>query len=218
MSTTNSKDSCSSYHHGDLRNALIIAAAELIEEKGSIDFAMIDAARRAGVSSAAPYRHFKDKEALLQAVAELAFLTISIRGRTAVQDLPLGSSERITAIGKSYIEFVTDHPAFYGLMWGDQGMRRKQLGDPELRHSGFYVLVESVQAWCDKAGLKDFDALELSVKLWAMAHGLASLAMHDSISRFMARADVYTLLESSSNTFLEGLRSHTPGNKRARKR
>lgn len=210
MSKADSKESCSRYHHGDLRNALIIAAAELIEEKGSIDFAMIDAARRAGVSSAAPYRHFKDKEALLEAVAELAFLDLSVRGRAAVKDLPEGSNERITAVGKSYIAFVTERPAFYALMWGDQGMRRKEFGDPELRNSGFYVLVESVQAWCDQAGLRDFDALELSVKLWAMAHGLASLAMHGGIGRFMAQADVNTLLESSCNTFLEGLRSSTP--------
>ena len=58
---------CKGYHHGDLRNALIVAADDLIREKGSLDFTMIDAARKAGVSSAAPYRHFKDKDALLQA-------------------------------------------------------------------------------------------------------------------------------------------------------
>ena len=57
------------YHHGDLRNTLIVAAAELIEERNSSDFTIIEAARRAGVSSGAPYRHFKDKEALLLSVA-----------------------------------------------------------------------------------------------------------------------------------------------------
>ncbi|NQY04519.1 MAG: helix-turn-helix transcriptional regulator, partial [Halieaceae bacterium] len=62
------------YHHGDLRNALIVAAAELISERGSFDFAMVEAARRAGVSNAAPYRHFRDKEALLEAVGQLGFL------------------------------------------------------------------------------------------------------------------------------------------------
>jgi AcrR family transcriptional regulator len=62
-----------SYHHGDLHNALIIAAAELIESQQSLHFSMSDAAKRAGVSSAAPYRHFKDKDALLEAVRDLAF-------------------------------------------------------------------------------------------------------------------------------------------------
>ena len=62
------------YHHGDLRNALIVAAAELIERDGTLDFSMAEAAASAGVSAAAPYRHFADKEELLRAVRELAIL------------------------------------------------------------------------------------------------------------------------------------------------
>ncbi|MEM7692064.1 MAG: helix-turn-helix domain-containing protein, partial [Pseudomonadota bacterium] len=61
------------YHHGDLKNALIVAGAELIEASGSLNFTMADAARMAGVSNAAPYRHFRDRDALLDAVSQLAF-------------------------------------------------------------------------------------------------------------------------------------------------
>lgn len=198
---------CGRYHHGDLRNALIIAAADLIEEKGSLDFAMVDAARRAGVSSAAPYRHFRDKDALLQAVAEVAFLALSETAAKTAAEHPPGSTEALLAQGRAYIEFVTGHPAFYDLMWGDPGPRRKHPDDPEIKTSGFYTLVHSVEAWCELAGLKQYDALELSVKLWAMAHGLASLAMTSNIDRFIVDADIFTLFESSTNTFLEGLRA-----------
>ena len=84
-----SPDNCKNYHHGDLRNALIIAAAELIEENGSVDFAMIDAARRAGVSSAAPYRHFKDKDALVDGVAQLAFLALRETVEAVSRSMPI---------------------------------------------------------------------------------------------------------------------------------
>ena len=73
------------YHHGNLRDALIIAAAQLIEEHASVDFAIVDAARRAGVSNAAPYRHFKDKHALLEAVSELGFLGLTETANQALE-------------------------------------------------------------------------------------------------------------------------------------
>ena len=117
------------YHHGNLRDALIVAAAELIEENASIGFAMIDAARRAGVSSAAPYRHFKDKDALLEAVSELAFLGLTITTRDTALKYPAGSEQRIIAIGKAYISYVISHRAFYDLMWGDMGLRAFEAAD-----------------------------------------------------------------------------------------
>ncbi len=206
MSKNTEARECKNYHHGDLRNALIVAAGELIEEKGSLDFAMIDAARRANVSSAAPYRHFEDKDALLQAVSEVAFLALDDVARQATSLAPYGSSACLIAQGKAYITFVSDHPAFYDLMWGDLGLRKRNLEDMELQTSGFYILVGCVRAWCEQAGLRSHDPLELSVKFWAMAHGLACLAMNGNITQIMPSADVHSLFESSAITFLDGLR------------
>jgi AcrR family transcriptional regulator len=196
---------CKGYHHGDLRNALIVAAAELIEEKGSLDFTMIDAARRAGVSSAAPYRHFRSRDELLQAVSELAFMGLDVISRQVAATLPPGSSESIIAQGKAYIGYLLAKPAFYDLMWGDLGLRGKNPEDPELKTSGFYTLVDAVRGWCEHRGIAHFNPLELAVKIWAIAHGLACLAMNDNIGTFVPEADIYTLFESSVNTFLEGL-------------
>lgn len=197
---------CKNYHHGNLRNTLIIAAAELIEERGSLDFAMIDAARRAGVSSAAPYRHFKDKDALLEAVTQVAFMALTETIRAVSARFPVGTEEHIIAQGRAYIAFVTDHPEFYDLMWGDMGLRSMDPDDPELKTSGFYMLVDSVRAWCNAMELSDYNALELAVKLWANGHGLACLAMNRHVENFLPDVDVYTLMESSARTFLDGLR------------
>ncbi len=198
------------YHHGDLRDALILAAAQLIEENASVDFAMIDAARRAGVSSAAPYRHFKDKDALLEAVSQLAFLGLTAATREVAASHPVGSEQSIIALGKAYIAYVMKHRAFYDLMWGDMGLRGFEAADMDIKTSGFYVLVESVQHWCDGMSMSDYNAQELAVKLWAVGHGLACLAMNQQLDKFLPHVDVYSLLESSTGTFLEGLRRSLP--------
>ena len=197
------------YHHGNLRDALIIAAAQLIEENASVDFAIIDAARRAGVSSAAPYRHFKDKDALLQAVSQLAFLALTESTRKIAMHVPMGTEQSIIALGKGYIQFVTTHPQFYDLMWGDMGLRALESVDTDLKTLGFYDLVDAVQHWCDAMSLSNHNALELAIKLWAMAHGLACLAMNQHLETLMPDVDVYTLLASSTRTFLEGLKGES---------
>lgn len=205
MQNKHPEGGCSGYHHGDLRNALIIAAAELIEENGSVEFAMVDAARRAGVSSAAPYRHFKDKDALLEAVTQLGFLALTESTLKIAETFPKKDADCIIGLGQVYIDFVTRHPAFYDLMWGDFGLRAMDTDTAELQTSGFYVLVDTVQGWCDSNGLSDQSARELSVKLWAMAHGLACLAMNHHMEKFMPGVELDSLMESSARTFLDGL-------------
>jgi AcrR family transcriptional regulator len=205
MKANNTAEKCNNYHHGNLRDALIIAAAELIEQNGSMDFAMIDAARRAGVSSAAPYRHFKDKESLLEAVCQVAFMALSESAKTSTAPYPLGSAERIIVLGKGYIDFVTSHPEFYDLMWGKPGKRAMDSAEVELNVTGFDVLAEAVESWCTATGTQGNDPVDLATKLWAMAHGLAALALNRHVEKFLPDADVYALLESTTHTFLGGL-------------
>ena len=203
--SNNAEQKCSSYHHGNLRDALIIAAAELIEENGSLEFAMIDAARRAGVSSAAPYRHFKDKEELLEAVCHLAFMALTEAAETTAAEFPAKSTERLIALCKGYVLFVTSHPNFYELMWGKLGIAAMESDQVNLNTSGFYVMADAVQDWCSSSGITGNDPVELATKLWAMAHGLGGLALSGHIEKFMPGVDVYSLVESSTMTFLGGL-------------
>lgn len=195
-----------SYHHGDLRNALILAAAELIEERGSVEFSMADAARRAGVSNAAPYRHFRDKEALLEAVAGLAFLGLLDTSQETARQHPSGSESAIVALGENYIDFVLRHRAFYDLMWGDAGARFTGNDCSDQRGTSFQVLVDAVGAYCEHNGIQGADVPEIATTLWALVHGFAALALNGLVNRFAEHAEPHRLLRNATAAFLTGLR------------
>ena len=205
MTVQENEESCDAYHHGDLRNALIVAAGELIEERGGSDFAMIDAARRAGVSSAAPYRHFKDKEALLAAVCQVCFLALSEEVAAEATKHEPGSRTGLIAIGKSYMGFVGRHPQFYDLMWGDRAALAMDTFEPRAQHTGFHLLVESVAAWAEKEQAEIDDPARVATELWALVQGLAGLKLHGHIDHFTPDLDVYALLESAATTLLDGM-------------
>jgi AcrR family transcriptional regulator len=196
-----------SYHHGDLRNALIIAGAELIHESGSLNFAMADAARRAGVSTAAPYRHFRDKDALLEAISQLAFYGLGIAALDAAGAQPRGSIERIIALGQTYIRYVIEKAAFYDLMWGDMGTRAVDADSFDKKASGFFLLVDALSAYLAAEGLQDIDELETAVELWAMVHGMASISMSGKLPHFHPDADVPAMIDSATRTFMAGLKA-----------
>ncbi|TDG13739.1 TetR/AcrR family transcriptional regulator [Seongchinamella unica] len=196
------------YHHGDLRNALIVAAAELIEEAGCPDFAISDAAKRAGVSAAAPYRHFKDRDDLLNAVADLCFIGLAENVLQTRDRHEMGTRECIIALGLTYLQYVSDRPAFYQLMWNEQEHLPDEHSDNASR-PGFSIFLEAVQAWCERQHFSGVDALDLAVKMWALAHGLAVLNINGKLAVFLPEADVYDMLSSSAHTFLDGVeRSH----------
>src|SRR5271154_619600 len=105
------------YHHGNLREALIQAALDLITEKGPGGFTFADAARSAGVSSAAPYRHFRDRDALMADVARRGFELFAIRLEAAWDD---GKPEPFRAfenVGRAYLAFARGEPAYYSAMF-----------------------------------------------------------------------------------------------------
>lgn len=192
------------YHHGNLRDALILAAAELIEQRGDTDFAMVDTARRAGVSSAAPYRHFRDKTELLGAVLDLLFLGLTRAMQEACEDHPPGSEERITSLGRAYIRYHSRRPAFYALMWCEP-REPENPEDFDLRATGFQPLLQSVEAWCEANGVSEPSPLALSTRLWALAHGLMALTLHHHMEKFLPEVDVYAQLESATHSLLRGL-------------
>lgn len=188
------------YHHGDLRNTLIVAAAELIEERNSSDFTIIEAARRAGVSSGAPYRHFKDKEALLLSVAELGFLGLRDAIADAISGIQKGTIERIIAAGHAYMRYIIDKQAFYDLMWGEllvDAMASAGTRPP----SAFETLVVLVDDWLNAESIEQ-DSRMLSVQLVATAHGLVSLQLSQRLSRIAPDVCIYDALQQSAYTFL----------------
>src|SRR5438105_14239938 len=105
------------YHHGNLKEALLQAALDLIAQKGAAGFTFADAARMAGVSPAAPYRHFRDRDELLSSIAQRGFEQFEAALTAAWDD---GRPDTVTAcerLGKAYLAFARDEPAFSSPMF-----------------------------------------------------------------------------------------------------
>ena len=171
------------YHHGNLPRALLAAAVRLVETEGVDALTLRGAARRAGVSQAAPYRHFADKQALLAAVAEEGFrsLTEAMRQASAPHEGdPLG---RFRALGHAYVGFATAHPALYRVMFGQAAADRSAY--PSLGAAAeetFGLLVAAIRD-CQRAGLvRPGDPEELALAAWSASHGLSSLAVDGQLA------------------------------------
>jgi len=162
------------YHHGDLARALVDAAQQLVEAGGSARLTLRAAAQAAGVSVAAPYRHFADREALLAAVLARGFRELARRtdgARRAAPDAMAG----LLAVGLAYVRFGADQPAVYRLMFGPECDKSAH---PDLMlagHEALSVLIDAVAA-CKAAGLiGNADVQQVALAGWSMSHGLASL-------------------------------------------
>src|SRR5271156_4459878 len=105
------------YHHGDLRPALIEAALSLVEQHGVKGLALSDAAKQAGVSVAAPYRHFKDKEALLAEIAAEGFVMFRDALARAYKTHPKDRVKRLVEMGMAYVDFALEHRSHFKVMW-----------------------------------------------------------------------------------------------------
>ena len=172
----------SSYHHGGLRAALIRSAREILESEGYEALTLRAAARRAGVSQAAPYNHFADKAALLAAIAALGFKEFAAAMRHEM-DAAVDPLARLSATGIAYVAFATSNPGLFKLMFGSNV--RQESGDPDLdaaRTSAYEVLrgaVHSVQV--SGPGHLAHEELE-SLRSWALVHGLATMINEGTIA------------------------------------
>ena len=153
-------------HHGDLRNALLAAAVELVSEAGPRGFTMAEAARRAGVSVAAPYKHFADRDALMAALAAQGYRQQRALFRTAVASSP-DAGEQLVAVALAYLDFAVRQRPLFSVMFG-AGLAKA--AHPDLAAAGAEVLAE-VGPTC--AALDPARPEELLVAVAALAHGHA---------------------------------------------
>lgn len=164
------------YHHGDLRRALLQGALELLAEGGPAHLTMRAAAQRAGVSSAAPYRHFADKCAMLAAVAEEGFLALE---RACVASLDGAGDDPIENFwrrGVAYVRFAIEHPAHYRVMFGPEIPDKRSYQDLHLAAMAAYEALRTTLRACAAAGFFGEDEIELrATRAWALVHGLSSL-------------------------------------------
>jgi AcrR family transcriptional regulator len=194
------------YHHGNLKEALLRAALELIAQKGPAGFTFAEAARWAGVSPAAPYRHFRDRDELLASIALRGFERFEAALAKAWDD---GRPDAFTAfdrLGKAYLQFARSEPAYYSAMF--------EAGIPlatsaELREAGdraFAVLRAAAEKLCVQVPAKSRPpVLMVALHIWAMAHGIASLFGRGDAARRPLPMSPEELLEAEALVYLRGL-------------
>jgi len=187
----------SGYHHGHLKQALIAAAAQLVEEKGAENFSMADACRLAGVSTAAPYRHFRDRNDLLAEVVNQGFRDLTEVNREAVMSAGEGTLEGIIAMGKSYVGFAARQPGIFRLMFGQNAHVKQVEGVLETGMDCFGGLIRQVAIYCGSTG-RDEDAREVALRLWTFVHGAASLLIDEDYAHVAPDLDVDRLIETAT--------------------
>ena len=165
----NRSQTTKSYHHGDLRQAIMLSARALIAEKGLDALSIRQVAKGAGVSPGAPYHHFKDKTELITALAQESLERLEQTSVEAIKDLE-NPQEKLETLGLTYIYFALEHPNEFKLMFGDGPEALFARADPSQAHV-FRVLLTVVS----ELGLSEDKVLETSIKAWSLVHGLATL-------------------------------------------
>jgi AcrR family transcriptional regulator len=200
------RDGPRGYHHGNLREALIRAALELIAKKGPAGFTFAEAARWAGVSPAAPYRHFRDRDELVASVALRGFEQFERALSRAWDD---GRPDTFTAfdrLGKAYLQFARSEPAYYSAMF-EAGIPLST--SPELREAGeraFAVLRAAAEKLCGQIpAQRRPPTLMVALHVWAMSHGIASLFGRGDAAQRTLPMSAEELLEAGVLVYLRGL-------------
>lgn len=170
----------SSYHHGDLRDALLDAAERALDRRGTPALALRAIARAAGVSHTAAYHHFADRQSLLRAVATRGF--DRLRDALAAAAAPEPGSRGFLEMGVAYVHFAAEHPALFRLMFGAE-VARGRSRDGALRSASdgaFQVLLDGARRLAPRA--PDATVQQRAVAAWSVVHGLAGLLLDDQLS------------------------------------
>jgi AcrR family transcriptional regulator len=181
------------FHHGDLREALIAATRELLIEHGPEGFTLADACRRAGVTTAAPYKHFRDKQEILEEIVARGFHELATANAEAVAAGGPGTIAGITAMGISYLEFAMAQPALFRLMFGHQADIKKVKQVDESGQQCLKHVIDEVAAYGHKHG-HGADAEEIALRLWTFVHGASSLQLDGDYERVAPGLDVRELI------------------------
>jgi AcrR family transcriptional regulator len=200
------KDGPRGYHHGNLKEALLRAALELIAQKGPAGFTFAEAARWAGVSPAAPYRHFRDRDELLANIALRGFAQFEAILARAWDDGRPDVFFALDRLGKAYLDFARSQPAYYSAMF-EAGI--PLTNNVELREAGdraFAVLRAAAEKLCAQVAARSRPpALMVALHVWAMAHGVASLFGRGDAARRALPIAAEELLEAQTLIYLRGL-------------
>ena len=204
------------YHHGNLKEALIEAARRFIAERGLGGFTLVDAARLAGVTPAALYRHFSGRDALVGEVASRGFTLLAERLGRAVRG---GGTalERFTRMGEAYLAFAEEEPGFYAAMFSPRGGEDQGFGiwgpppgaDSTPRPSGAFALLVEALTRTFPEGFGGIDPRFIALEVWALSHGIATLDAAGQLPKGPGLPDKYELLRAGVLALVHGARAGT---------
>ncbi len=190
------------YHHGDLKRTLTEAALGLVKEKGPKGFTLREVARRAGVSVAAPYRHFSDKAQLLAAAATQGFVQLHEALNAAAENTDL--TRQVLDMGRAYVRWAVTHPDYYQVMFGAELDKSDK---PELLAAGAHAFGDllDVIVRCQEANLLPAgDPREIAGPTWSLLHGIATLTIGSDFKHVGIRENPQALAERALRRLLFG--------------
>ena len=185
------------YHHGDLKNALLEATVELVRERGARGFSVSEAARRAGVSLAAPYRHFADRDAMLAAAAQRAFTELESRFTALALEATL--ADRAAQIAVAYVAFAREDPARFEVLFAS-GIDKAS--HPELLDRTCRIqtrLEAALSPYVPRA-----EVVDRAAELWSIAHGVAALTVGGNLHHVVESARIDTVAASAARAWASG--------------
>lgn len=195
------------YHHGRLKDALIEAARNLIEQRGPQGFSLTEAARLVGVTPAAPYRHFSDREALMGEVARRGFDLFDARLRAAWNGGGPDPDSAFSRMGRAYLDFARQEPGYYRSMFTHaqelEAPGASGGGPPAAAAQSFAALNEAAAAVLGARLRSDVDAGRLALEVWALSHGVATLMLGGYLPE-KGPSDAYNLLDSGVRALIQG--------------
>jgi AcrR family transcriptional regulator len=164
------------YHHGNLRETLLQGAIRVIAEVGPAAFTLREVARRAGVSHNAPYRHFRDKDALLAAVAAQGFRELTLAMREPAQR-PSKALEKLKQSGLAYVSFALRRPEHFTVMFDAPVSAGKDPEYTQASQEAFNTLVNYIRNCQEEGQLPAGNTMERALYAWSLVHGIAKLAV-----------------------------------------
>jgi AcrR family transcriptional regulator len=171
------------YHHGDLKNALIQAGIEILSADGIKGLSLRQVAKRAGVSHAAPYAHFTDKQSLIAAISTEGYKRLYKQLIHIDQEYPNDPHKKLVEVAWRYLQFAVKDPAHFKITFS--GVIEKEKDYPafvEISQKSFTFITEMVTE-CQAAGILPSGSSDLiAVHLWGSIHGLATLLIEDQLS------------------------------------